>query len=230
MSRVTSAILYLSTFDDDRLPAVNAFFQSIRRGFVSLDDESLPRGWYGGAKYLEANLYAGAFNYLDLDELVSHLPGIAWREPAAVQLVVREQEDFKLRVLDVFPFDTPDPEAIEFDLRTLSEIEQGKNALLLRFRGLPNFALPTDDPSHVTSEFECEIQIADGKIEVGSPTLPLAVLDWRTKYRGGALTGAVPMGFFEPGPSRVVIGAEAAPDLIVTGGDLGMRVRLRKRD
>jgi len=42
MSRVTSAILYLSTFDEDRLPAVNAFFQSIRRGFVSLDDESLP--------------------------------------------------------------------------------------------------------------------------------------------------------------------------------------------
>lgn len=71
--------------------------------------------------------------------------------------------------------------------------------MLLRFRGLPNFPLPTDDPSHATSESECEIQIADGKIEAGSPTFPLAVLDWRIKYRGGALTGAVPMGVFELG-------------------------------
>lgn len=230
MSEVTNLILHLSIFDTDQLPAVNAFFQSAREGFVSLDDDSLPKGWYGGTKFLEAELYAGAFNHLYLDELVSHLRSIAWREPAAVQLVVKEQEDLKLRVLDVFPFDTPDPEAIEFDLRMLYAIEQNKNTLLLRFRGLPNFPLSTDVPTRATSEFECEVEIVNGKIEVGSPTLPLALFDWRIEHESGTLTSAVPMAFFEPSPSRIVIGADAAPDLIVTGGNVGMRVRLRKRD
>lgn len=76
----------------------------------------------------------------------------------------------------------------------------------------------------------CSVEITTGESEVDSPTLPLTLLDRRIEHQGGTLTGAAPTCFFELGPSRVVVGAEAAPDLIVTGGDLGMRVRLRKRD
>ena len=57
----------------DFLEKVNTFFEGQVKGFVSVEDEQLPRHWYGGGKYLECELAIGAFNHLDVEGLVRHL-------------------------------------------------------------------------------------------------------------------------------------------------------------
>jgi len=82
-----------------KLEEVNAFFGD-QKGFVSLDDESLPRGWYGGG--LECDLAIGAFNYLDLEGLTEHLQSLDWPCIEDVQLLVLEHAEGKFRIINVF--------------------------------------------------------------------------------------------------------------------------------
>lgn len=101
MSVVTNCILCLdiqnTSFaygdeEDPGLAAVNRFFTD-GRGFVCVDDKGLPRGWYGGTKMMEANIYLGAFNYLDLAGLIAHIKSLPWKVPTGNQLFVMEQDD-----------------------------------------------------------------------------------------------------------------------------------------
>src|SRR5262249_51788655 len=104
---VTTVILHLGGAfvpENALLAQVNAFF-SEGTGFVSVEDAQLPRGWYGGTKYLEASLAQGAFNHLDLDALVAHLRTIEWPNPEDVQLLVREQEAGRFRIVNIFDDD-----------------------------------------------------------------------------------------------------------------------------
>ncbi len=78
----------------ERLLEVNRFFAG-SEGFVYCDD-------YGGTKMLETNIAIGAFNYLQLDELVKHLKGIKWEQPDGVQLIVQEQNDSRFRIINIF--------------------------------------------------------------------------------------------------------------------------------
>ena len=106
MSWVTNIILHIPAVDargpQGRIKDVNRFFDEIPgKGFVSLDDPSLPKGWYGGSKLLEANLYVGALNHLDLDSFVKHLQSIDWKEPNHVQVIVMDQEDLDFRIIRI---------------------------------------------------------------------------------------------------------------------------------
>ena len=108
MSYVTNVILHLGIVMQDeeekqKLSEVNAFFEH-QSGFVSVKDEALPRGWYGGNKYLEASIAIGAFNYLDLNGLIKHLRGIDWWCAEDVQLIVKRQNDDKFEIVDVFGY------------------------------------------------------------------------------------------------------------------------------
>jgi hypothetical protein len=103
MSVVTNTILSVGggRISPAFLDAVNSFFDPPSAGFVSVDDERLPDGWYGGSKYLEAGLAIGAFNHLDLDDPVRHLRALAPGDPY-LQLIVMEQEDNRFRIINVF--------------------------------------------------------------------------------------------------------------------------------
>lgn len=59
MSHVTNIVLSVDGDDVNLIDQVNSFIDR-GRGFVSVGDESLPTGWYGGTKALEADLYIGA--------------------------------------------------------------------------------------------------------------------------------------------------------------------------
>lgn len=108
MSVVTNTILAYGCGERDgwrekhtpMLDAVNRFFEG-SRGFVLANDVD-NGGWYGGTKFLECNLAVGAFNYLDLDGLIAHIRSLEWEDPEAVQLIVKEQEDDRFRIIDVF--------------------------------------------------------------------------------------------------------------------------------
>ena len=111
MSNVTNLILSIGYHDAEagKIHEVNRYFEepeieALRcRGLVSIDDSSLPEGWYGGSKYFEANIYLGAFNYLLLDEFIEHLRSIQWQSPEDLQIIVMGQEDDGFRIRNVFP-------------------------------------------------------------------------------------------------------------------------------
>jgi hypothetical protein len=104
VSYVTNLIFSLSIVDVDRgkMDEVNTYF--VDKGIkplVSVDDERLPRAWYGGSKYLETGLYLGAFNHLNLDDFIKHVRTISWEFPESVQIIVKEQEDLKFTIIDL---------------------------------------------------------------------------------------------------------------------------------
>jgi hypothetical protein len=96
MSVVTNVLLKISVGDKRRIVELNALFASGQK-FVSCDDETLPRGWYAGSKMLECEIFPGAFNRLSVSELVSAIQKVEWDNPQAVQLFVQEQEEDRLR-------------------------------------------------------------------------------------------------------------------------------------
>ncbi|HEX8035340.1 MAG TPA: hypothetical protein VF510_15905 [Ktedonobacterales bacterium] len=107
MSEVTNAILYYGNGSDRVLEGVNKFFDQVenqrQRGFVSMDDPSLPHGWYGGAKMLEGELAIGAFNYLDVEALVEYLCQQCAKnelDPSS-QLILQEQWEDRFRIINI---------------------------------------------------------------------------------------------------------------------------------
>jgi hypothetical protein len=103
---VTNVILSTPLYFDEEKEVItkkiNEFFDDTQKGFVNMDDENLPDGWYGGAKMLEAELFIGAFNYLDLPALIEHLKNIDWDgDIEEVQLIVKEQEDDRFRIINI---------------------------------------------------------------------------------------------------------------------------------
>ncbi len=112
MSWVTNTILHFGSLgrDYERRPLeqVNVFITEHvgpeARGFVSVEDESLPCGWYGGGKNLECSLAIGAFNGLDINGLIEHLCNLCAAnalDPVATQLILRDQEEEKFRVISI---------------------------------------------------------------------------------------------------------------------------------
>lgn len=103
MSNVTNAVLSIRDYNNKEgeiLEQVNGFFDD--GGFVSVESPTLPRGWYGGSKNLETSLAIGAFNYLNLQGLVSHIKKVCeGRTELVVQLMVLEEERDKFRIIDV---------------------------------------------------------------------------------------------------------------------------------
>ena len=106
MSVVTNLILAWECSDgrESKLAQVNQYITNHERGagLVSLDDEELPQAWYGGSKMLECELAVGSFNAFHLDAFVAFLKTVEWYSPEAVQVIVKEQEDTRFRIINVF--------------------------------------------------------------------------------------------------------------------------------
>ena len=68
-------------------------------------------GW-GGGKYPECNLWAGALNHADLVAVRDKVHSLPWRYPSAVQLLIQDQEQdyfrlFMIRDGDLREFSPP---------------------------------------------------------------------------------------------------------------------------
>ena len=106
MSKVTNLILTISDLhDDDKLGQINSFvYDGIQMNLVSaaFDDDAVNRtSWYGGTRFLEAEIYIGAFNYFPLKDFINHLKQIKWENPNSVQLIVKEENDEKFRIIEL---------------------------------------------------------------------------------------------------------------------------------
>ncbi len=112
MSDVTNLIISFSVIEDEkkRINEVNSFVNNGRNfKIISVDFEEgktwfgrkRRKRWYGGSKVLETPLYIGAFNHLDKEGLVEHIRGIDWEEPENVQLIIKEQESDKFKIIEI---------------------------------------------------------------------------------------------------------------------------------
>lgn len=65
-------------------------------GFLSLTTDQ-DSSW-GGWKYPECQVWAGALNHAHLDALLAHVRQLDWTIPAAVQLLIMDQEQSFFRL------------------------------------------------------------------------------------------------------------------------------------
>lgn len=80
MSRVSNVLITFSASEQpSKIMEINSFFinAGYECGLVSIEDESLPPGWYGGNKPFESEMLVGAFNFLNTDALISHVRDIS---------------------------------------------------------------------------------------------------------------------------------------------------------
>lgn len=105
MSLVTNVILSLPMCCEDKSEAINQWLldRGHKRPMPNLGEHGEA---YGGYKALEADVYVGAFNYLETDEFVAFIRALPWevdhyghREFDEAQLFVREQNDNVFREL-----------------------------------------------------------------------------------------------------------------------------------
>jgi polynucleotide 5'-kinase involved in rRNA processing len=102
MSWVSNCVLSFSATEraTERLEEVNRFFKEPEKGFVSVDDVRLPKGWYGGGKSLETPLYVGAFDFLPEQKFIAYLAdGVKWQVPESVQLIIKRENDDVFEVI-----------------------------------------------------------------------------------------------------------------------------------
>lgn len=96
MSMVTTVMLNVPHADHERLAefndAVEVIFAVTHRGTGLFRETSdYPAAW-GGWKYPELNMWAGAFNMLDLDGLLLRVHEFDWHTPDEVQVFVSAQD------------------------------------------------------------------------------------------------------------------------------------------
>lgn len=103
MSVVTNLFITCSASEDeDKLkPALSLYLHQGKPFRIGLLND-LPRYVYGGTKNIEATIFFGVYNHLDLQSLVNHLRTIQWENPEDVQVILKEQHDFKFRIIDLF--------------------------------------------------------------------------------------------------------------------------------
>lgn len=105
MSKVTDLILTCSSAENEII-IKNEIEKFKNRdnsiNIVSIDDDKLPKGWYGGTKYLESIIFIGAYNYLDTVSFVKHLKLINWEYPESVQLIIKDEDEDRFEMINLF--------------------------------------------------------------------------------------------------------------------------------
>lgn len=108
MSHVANVMISVEPDDRSAVEALSRWLQTSapRRGLGpdavgwvgSLNETTGGDTLWGGGKYPECDVYAGALNHADLSGLIAQVERIPWRQPEFVQLLVMDQEQSYFRV------------------------------------------------------------------------------------------------------------------------------------
>jgi len=94
MSQVTDIILCCSLTEemgDDNFPPImriNAWLESENKGSLSHLNRAM-----GGHKAMQADVFGGAFNYLDIERFISIVCDAGWENPSFVQVLIKGEDD-----------------------------------------------------------------------------------------------------------------------------------------
>ena len=89
MSNLTEVLILLPVEDDnvEIISRINEFAM-----FVSCDDKTLPKGWYGGTKMLGSGVLLGVHNHLDIKSFIKYLGSVNFKDSENVQLLYRKED------------------------------------------------------------------------------------------------------------------------------------------
>lgn len=87
MSLVTNVLLKC-LWEQPCVDKINEWLEEHEKGKLAKVD-----GYAGGRKFMELDLYAGAFNYLDVIAFIDVVDGQPWDDREHVQLFIQEQKD-----------------------------------------------------------------------------------------------------------------------------------------
>jgi hypothetical protein len=89
MSEITNVILTTESCEDEPLAEFQRLmFPHEETGLVNCRDKRFNPPWYGGDKYLEVDIYLGAFREFDVDRAIAALRQARWIEPESVKLYI----------------------------------------------------------------------------------------------------------------------------------------------
>ena len=92
MSSVTDIILTTAVEDKGILDVNDYLREHYRTPLVHIDDKKA-----GGDKMHQVEIYTGAFNYLDTNELLEEIDTANWESPEDVSVFVQEEAEDKMR-------------------------------------------------------------------------------------------------------------------------------------
>jgi hypothetical protein len=93
MSHVTNVLISVGYEDAETIALFKKWFDEKAGGIRSLSRGSAESLW-GGTKYPECNLWAGAFNYLDTEGMVAHLKSVPFGGEVRVFMQGQEENVF----------------------------------------------------------------------------------------------------------------------------------------
>ncbi len=118
MSWVTNTILQYGHLGPIFLNHVNRFFVESQgypegyEGLVTVDDPRLPRGWYGGHKFLECDIAVGALNHVNIEEFAAYIRKLCREDGCGgVQLIVMDQEEDEFHIISIGDVESGEPQA-----------------------------------------------------------------------------------------------------------------------
>lgn len=105
MSKVTNLILITSTMDDSEF-TISSLEKFIIHGrpfnIKSIEDLTLPSGWYGGDKHMECNIFIGAYSSFPSNEFIDFISNkVDWYLRENVQVLIKEDADTKFRLIEI---------------------------------------------------------------------------------------------------------------------------------
>ena len=106
LSSITNVIVTASEIDDNEwavLEWINHNFQLSCSRLIAVDERSVGRA-------IEANVWIGAFNYLDLSWFMDLLRRAPWNMPERVRVFIKRQDD---EFFSEEPLTPPQPEKME---------------------------------------------------------------------------------------------------------------------
>lgn len=95
MSQVTNVIITCNLNEDEALESINQYLS--KKGH-QLGLKNIGKH-VGGTKVLEATIFAGAINYLDLEDFIYHFFNHPWRHLKRINLLVKEQHDLSFKTV-----------------------------------------------------------------------------------------------------------------------------------
>ncbi|WP_214108145.1 hypothetical protein [Acrocarpospora catenulata] len=105
MSWVANVMVSISPDDHPNVEVLSEWLRteaplrdSPGRGCGFLCEVTAQDSAWGGWKYPECNVWAGALNHADLRAVLDHIARMPWRHPNALQVFVMDQEESFFRV------------------------------------------------------------------------------------------------------------------------------------
>lgn len=93
MSEVNNTMLSFSVLEAEARRMVEVNASSLLREQVFVDNTGYPATGWGGSKYPEKPVWAAAFNYVPLEDVLEAARSAKWEYPAEVQILWHGQHD-----------------------------------------------------------------------------------------------------------------------------------------